>query len=178
MTYIHVFFHFSIRHSTSLHTPLFLGPARCKSRVHHVSHVSTLQCKRLQLYSKPESPSLEKDTCIRTSCDSVRGDVMGLTMLLVTQPLSCIFVSTGGENRALQQTLLWVEIHQCGGCLELFRRLHKWPPWGSLHPHHVTITPYIVNSRQQKVTNLCTPFYGLAQVCKWANHYVIKYEWC
>lgn len=123
-------------------------------------------------------PPLKKATCIRPKSDSVRGDVMALTVLLVTQPLSCIFASTGAENRALQQTLLWVETHQCGGCLELFRRLHKWPPWGSLHPHHVSITPYIVNSRPQKVTNLCTPFYGLAQVCRITNHYVIKYEWC
>lgn len=36
----------------------------------------------------------------------------------------------------------------------LFRTLQKWRPWGSLHPHHVTIATCEVNSFLQKVSNL------------------------
>lgn len=124
--YIHAFVHFSIHHSTSLHTPLFLGAACCRYHIHQVSRVSTLHCKRHQIYSKSESPSLEKvQHLFRGREDKVWwGEgrcVLLLTMLLVVQPLSSIFVSTGEENGELQETLLWLDIHQCGGCLLFLR---------------------------------------------------------
>lgn len=61
--HIHVFSHLSIDRSIFWHTPLFVGGAQCRYRIHRVCLVSTLRYRWRHSFSKPESPFLINEKC-------------------------------------------------------------------------------------------------------------------
>lgn len=117
--YVHASFHFPIHRSTSFHTPSSQEAAHWGYRIHRVSRISILQYKWPRTSSTLEFPSLEKNNKVNSLAPLwPKYDMLmlwkdmftheNLTMLLVVQPLSCVFISIDWENRAPQSTFLWL----------------------------------------------------------------------